>query len=114
MNRFSVSGDADNMQHHFKNNSDAPPAITFRRNGRTSIVIENIATGPIMYRLFDGFWSNQKKKIARIVKPAKAEQLYGFMRLGARVDLFSPLRIVVKKIVGIRTFDSATVRVELS
>ena len=89
--RYPVSGKILYSKYHPGKYLVAWHPKSSEKNERTTIVLENAAFGPVLYRQIAGALArrivNYAKKDQNVVQGADA----GFIKFGSRVDLFLPL-----------------------
>ena len=61
------------------------------KNERTSIVIENVVFGKILYRQIAGAIARRIVNYAKVSNTVKQGEDSGFIKFGSRIDLFLPL-----------------------
>lgn len=96
VNRYPMSGKVSHAIHHHGKFLVAWHPKSSTLNERTTVVVENQAWGPVLFRQIAGAVA---RRIVMYAKPGHAAAQgaeFGFIKFGSRVDLFLPLDSVME------------------
>jgi len=83
-------------------------------NERTTVVVENSSTGPILYRQIAGAMARRIVNYAKINTTIRQGSDSGFIKFGSRVDVFLPLNSEVKVTLNQKVRGGETIIAEMS
>ena len=89
--RYPVSGKVIFSKYHPGKYLVAWHPKSSTKNERTSIVIENVVFGKILYRQIAGAIARRIVNYAKVSNTVKQGEDSGFIKFGSRIDLFLPL-----------------------
>ncbi len=101
--RYPVSGKVIYSRYYKGKHLVAYHPKSSELNERTSVVIENPYTGPVMYRQVAGIIARRIVNYAKPGMDVKKSDDAGFIKFGSRVDLFLPLETEVYVVIGDKT-----------
>jgi|TARA_B110000483_G_scaffold54360_1_gene67733 phosphatidylserine decarboxylase len=91
VNRVPITGNVTYTKYHRGKYLVAWHPKSSLLNERTTVVMENGATGPILFRQIAGAVARRIAIYCRPNDQLKAGQEFGFIRFGSRMDVFLPL-----------------------
>ena len=100
VNRVPITGNVTYTKYHQGKYLVAWHPKSSQLNERTTIVMENDTTGPILFRQIAGAVARRIAIYCRPNDQLMAGQEFGFIRFGSRMDIFLPLEADVCVIIG--------------
>ena len=94
--RYPVSGDVKYSKYHPGKYLVAWHPKSSEENERTTIVVENIKIGEIMYRQIAGAVARRIVNYAKIGQKVEQGSDAGFIKFGSRIDIFVPLDMKIE------------------
>lgn len=91
VNRYPISGEVKYAKHHHGKFLVAWHPKSSIENERTTVVVENKNTGPILFRQIAGALAKRIVMYAKRGDKAEQGKDMGFIKFGSRIDLYLPL-----------------------
>jgi phosphatidylserine decarboxylase len=91
VNRYPISGEVKYAKYHPGKFLVAWHPKSSIENERTTVVVENTTTGPILFRQIAGAVARRIVMYSKKGDQAKQGEDMGFIKFGSRIDLFLPL-----------------------
>jgi len=91
VNRYPISGEVKYAKYHPGKFLVAWHPKSSIENERTTVVVENKTTGPILFRQIAGAVARRIVMYSKKGDQAKQGEDMGFIKFGSRIDLFLPL-----------------------
>jgi phosphatidylserine decarboxylase len=112
--RHPVSGSVSYSKYHPGKYLVAWHPKASEENERTTVVVENNSTGPILYRQIAGALARRIVNYAKINTAVKQGSDSGFIKFGSRVDVFLPLNSEIKVTLNQKVRGGETIIAEMS
>ena len=91
VNRYPISGEVKYAKYHPGKFLVAWHPKSSIENERTTVVVENKTTGPILFRQIAGALARRIVMYSKKEDQAKQGEDMGFIKFGSRIDIFLPL-----------------------
>lgn len=112
--RYPVGGSVSYSKYHPGKYLVAWHPKASEENERTTVVVENSSTGPILYRQIAGAMARRIVNYAKINTTIRQGSDSGFIKFGSRVDVFLPLNSEVKVTLNQKVRGGETIIAEMS
>ena len=96
VNRYPITGEVKYAKYHPGKFLVAWHPKSSIENERTTVVVENKTTGPILFRQIAGALARRIVMYSKKEDQAKQGEDMGFIKFGSRIDIFLPLDAKIK------------------